>query len=179
MGSKARESGIARADHLADAADVQTRHAVWTAFVGFFIDIYDIYLPIIILAPAYVYFKPDALRSPMLDSFIFVSALLGRPAGALFFGYFADRLGRKGVTTLTLKGAACCVFLTALLPGFQTIGVLSLVLLIVLRFVTGFFAGGQYTGAVTLAMETCPRKHRGFYGALIGAVPSRFVLKLR
>jgi MFS family permease len=68
-----------------------------------------------------------------------------------------------------MSGAALCVFLTGLLPGYQTIGISSIVLLIVLRFMTGFFAGGQYTGAVTLAMETCPKKHRGFYGALIGS----------
>jgi MFS family permease len=144
-------------------------HAVWTAFIGFFIDIYDIYLPIIILAPAYGYFRPADLKSPILDSFIFVTALIGRPAGALFFGYFADRLGRKKIATLTMSGAAVCVFLTGLLPGYQSIGMASIELLIALRFLTGFFAGGQYTGAVTLAMETCPKERRGFYGAFIGS----------
>ncbi len=144
-------------------------HEVWTAFLGFFIDIYDIYLPIIILAPAYAYFKPSALHAPILDSFIFASALLGRPAGALFFGYFADRLGRKRTAKLTMAGAGCCVFVTGLLPGFDSIGAASIVALIALRFATGFFAGGQYTGAVTLAMESCPPRRRGFYGALIGA----------
>jgi MFS family permease len=150
-------------------SSARTTHAVWTAFIGFFIDIYDIYLPIIILAPAYIYFRPADLKSPLLDSFIFATALIGRPAGALFFGYFADRLGRKRAASTTMSGAALCVFLTGLLPGYQTIGIYSIVLLIVLRFMTGFFAGGQYTGAVTLAMETCPKKHRGFYGALIGS----------
>jgi MFS family permease len=144
-------------------------HEVWTAFLGFFLDIYDIYLPIIGLAPAYAYFKPSGLNAPVLDSFIFASALLGRPAGALFFGYFADRLGRKRTAALTVAGAGCCVFLTGLLPGFASIGVASIIVLIAMRFATGFFAGGQYTGAVTLAMESCAPRRRGFYGALIGA----------
>jgi len=152
-----------------EAADARTTHAVWTAFFGFFIDIFDIYLPIIILAPAYIYFKPAEMKSPILDSFIFVTALFGRPVGALFFGYSADRLGRKRAASVTMSGAALCIFLTALLPSYQTIGMASVVLLIVLRFFTGFFAGGQYTGAVTLAMETCPKERRGFYGALIGS----------
>ncbi|SAL66496.1 major facilitator transporter [Caballeronia udeis] len=142
---------------------------VWTAFFGFFIDVYDLYLPVMILAPAYLYFKPPQLVSPLLDSFIFAAALLGRPAGALFFGYFADRLGRKRVASVTMAGAGAAVLLTAFMPGYQSIGIASIVGLIVLRFLTGFFAGGQYTGAVTLAMETCPNSRRGFYGGLIGS----------
>lgn len=159
----------ARPQRRRAVATAGTMHAVWTAFIGFFIDVYDLYLPVIILAPAYVYFRPAALKPPILDSFIFVTALLGRPAGALFFGCVADTMGRKRTATLTMSGAALCVFVTGLLPGYQRIGVLSPALLIALRFLTGFFAGGQYTGAVTLAMESCPRERRGFYGALIGS----------
>ena len=143
--------------------------AVWTAFLSFLIDVYDLYLPIMILAPAYAYFKPPEMVSPILDSFIFAAALLGRPVGALVFGYYADRLGRKRAATMTMGGAGLAVLLTGLLPGFQTLGILSVVALVVLRFLTGFFAGGQYTGAVTLAMETCPNERRGFYGGLIGS----------
>jgi MFS family permease len=142
---------------------------VWTAFFGFFIDVYDLYLPVMILAPAYLYFKPPQLVSPLLDSFIVAAALLGRPAGALFFGYFADRMGRKRVASLTLAGAGTSVLLTACLPGYGSVGIASIAALIALRFFTGFFAGGQYTGAVTLAMETCPAARRGFYGGLIGS----------
>jgi len=145
------------------------KKAVLTAFFGFAIDVFDLFLPIIILMPASIYFRPPQLVSPVLDSFIFAVALLGRPAGALCFGYFADRLGRKRTATLTMSGLGACVLLTGLLPGYQTIGMLSLAGLLGLRFLTGFFAGGQYTGAVTLAMEACPRNRRGFYGGLIGA----------
>lgn len=142
---------------------------VWTAFFGFFIDVYDLYLPVMILAPAYLFFKPPQLVSPLLDTFIFAAALLGRPAGALFFGYVADRLGRKRVASVTMAGAGTAVLLTACMPGYQSVGIASIVGLIVLRFLTGFFAGGQYTGAVTLAMESCRHSRRGFYGGLIGS----------
>lgn len=145
------------------------RKAVSTAFFGFFLDIYDVFLPVIILAPAVMYFKDSTLNSPILDSFVVASALLGRPAGALLFGLVADRLGRKKVAALSLTGSGVCVLLTALLPGFATIGVLSIISLITLRFLTGLFVGGQYTGAVTLAMEACPPNRRGFYGAFIGS----------
>jgi MFS family permease len=145
------------------------RKAVSTAFFGFFLDIYDVFLPVIILAPAYAYFKPDTLNSPVLDSFIVASALLGRPAGALLFGFVSDRLGRKKVAALSLTGSGLCVLLTALLPGCATIGILSIITLVTLRFLTGLFVGGQYTGAVTLAMEACPPRRRGFYGAFIGS----------
>ena len=151
------------------ASEARLKKAVLTAFFGFAIDVFDLFLPIIILMPASIYFRPPGLVSPVLDSFIFAVALLGRPAGALGFGYLADRLGRKRTATLTMSGLGACVLLTGLLPGYQTVGMLSLAGLLVLRFFTGFFAGGQYTGAVTLAMEACPRNKRGFYGALIGA----------
>ena len=157
-----------RADTQLDA-DGRLKKAVLTAFFGFAIDVFDLFLPIIILMPASIYFRPPQLVSPVLDSFIFAVALLGRPVGALCFGYFADRLGRKRTATLTMSGLGACVLLTGLLPGYQTIGMLSLAGLLGLRFLTGFFAGGQYTGAVTLAMEACPRNKRGFYGGLIGA----------
>jgi MFS family permease len=156
------------ADRQQSGEGVQTK-AVWTAFFGFFIDVYDLYLPVMILAPAYLYFKPPQLVSPLLDSFIFAAALLGRPAGALVFGYLADRLGRKRTATVTMSGAGTCVLLTGLLPGYQTIGMSSVIALVILRFLTGFFAGGQYTGAVTLAMESCPSRKRGYYGGLIGS----------
>lgn len=145
------------------------KKAVLTAFFGFAIDVFDLFLPIIILMPASIYFRPPQLVSPVLDSFIFAVALLGRPVGALCFGYLADRLGRKRTATLTMSGLGTCVLLTGLLPGYQTIGMLSLGGLLGLRLLTGFFAGGQYTGAVTLAMEACPQNKRGFYGGLIGA----------
>jgi len=145
------------------------KRALLTAFFGFAIDVFDLFLPIIILMPASIYFRPPQLVSPVLDSFIFAVALLGRPVGALFFGYLADRLGRKRTATFTMSGLGACVLLTGLLPGYQTVGMLSLAGLLGLRFLTGFFAGGQYTGSVTLAMEACPKNKRGFYGGLIGA----------
>lgn len=142
--------------------------SVLAAFFGFTIDIFDLFLPLIILMPAFAYFSPPQLVSPLLESIIFIVALIGRPAGTLCFGYLADRLGRKRMSTLTMRGLGTCVLVTGLLPGYQTIGVASLVALLCLRFLTGFFAGGQYTGAITLAMESCPPGRRGFYGGFIG-----------
>ncbi|PLZ00993.1 MFS transporter [Burkholderia sp. WAC0059] len=156
-------------EETARAARKTLTKAVLTAFFGFAIDVFDLFLPLIILMPASIYFRPPQLVSPVLDSFIFAVALLGRPAGALCFGYLADRLGRKRTATLTMSGLGACVLLTGLLPGYQSVGMLSLVGLLGLRLLTGFFAGGQYTGAVTLAMETCPLDKRGFYGGLIGS----------
>jgi MFS family permease len=153
-----------------ESTNVQTqqwKRAVWTAFFGFFIDFFDLYLPIIVLAPAYVYFKPADLSSPILESFVFASALLGRPLGALVFGYWSDRMGRKRISMIAMAGSAATVFLTALLPGYESVGLLSISLLVALRFFTGFFVGGQYTGAVTLAMEACPGHRRGYYAALV------------
>lgn len=146
------------------------RRAIFGAWLGFFVDQFDIYLPVIALAPAAIYFQPKNL-APALGATIyfsiFAATLLGRPIGSVIFGHFGDAIGRKQSAMIAVGGFGVITFLIAILPGYQTWGLGVLFLLIFLRFVDGIFLGGEYTAASPLAMEYAPRSKRGLAGALI------------
>ncbi len=142
------------------------------AFMGFFVDMFDVYLPIVALGPAMSYFQPATL-SPALQStlyfIVFALSLVGRPVGATLFGHYGDRFGRRKITLLSMGGFAVVTLLIGLLPGYQTWGIGSVGLLAFLRLVDGIFLGGEYTGANPLAMEYAPKQSRGMWSAIIQA----------
>ncbi|WP_207938814.1 MFS transporter [Actinomadura darangshiensis] len=149
---------------------VKVRAAVRGGALAYFVDQFDIYLPIVVLAPATIYFQSASLSASttaMLSSLVFASTLVGRPLGALVFGHFADTVGRKRTTLVAVGGFGVTTAVIACLPGHETIGAWSIGLLIALRFVDGIFLGGEYTTAVPLAMEWSPRHKRGLYASLI------------
>jgi MFS family permease len=88
-----------------------------------------------------------------------------RPLGATIAGHFGDRIGRKAmlVTTLILMGSATA--LIGLLPAYDTIGVWAPILLITLRVLQGFAAGGEWGGAALMSVEHAPVGKRGYFGA--------------
>lgn len=148
------------------------RAALRGGIFGYYADQFDIYLPIITLAPALIYFQPpemDKATSAMIAAFVFASTLVARPLGSAIFGHFADKFGRHKLTLVALAGFGLATFGIALLPGFQTVGSLAVVLLILLRFLGGVFLGGEYSTAVPLAMEWTPKKRRGLASGLITA----------
>lgn len=155
------------------AAEVRERNrknAQKGAFFGFFVDMFDIYLPIIALAPALSYFiSPDLSpeAAALVAGTIFASTLVGRPLGALLFGRYADTRGRKRATVVAVTGFGVLTLLVGLLPGYETWGITSVVVFVLLRFVIGIFVGGEYTAASPLAMEYSPKEKRGLNGGLI------------
>lgn len=154
----------------ADALDPKARKAIWGAFVGFFIDMFDVYLPIAVLGPAIAYFVAPSLSvstTTIIGGLIFASALIGRPLGALIFGSYADRIGRRRTTIIVVCGFGTTTLLLAIMPGYQQWGIVAVAIFILLRFVGGIFMGGEYTAANPLAMEYCPKQKRGFYGGVI------------
>jgi MFS family permease len=156
--------------HGPDAAKV--RAAIRGGMLAYFVDQFDIYLPIVVLAPAAIYFQSASLSASttaLLSSLVFASTLVGRPLGAMIFGHFADTVGRKRTTLVAVGGFGTITLLTACLPGYQTIGMWSVGLLIALRFVDGIFLGGEYTTAVPLAMEWSPKHRRGLFASIITA----------
>jgi MFS family permease len=160
----------ASAKEQAQAIRHAGRRALLAAFFGFFVDMFDVYLPVVALAPAMGYFLPDspspALQSTLFD-IVFALSLLGRPAGAAFFGHLSDKIGRRKVSIFSMGGFAVVTLLIGLVPGYERWGMTSLVLLIALRFVDGFFLGGEYTSANPLAMEYAPKERRGLWSAVI------------
>lgn len=148
----------------------KAKKAIWGAFLGFFVDMFDIYLPIVALAPALIYFVPETISASttaIIAGTIFAATLVGRPIGAFIFGHYADTIGRKRTTIIAVTGFGIMSVALAVLPGYQQWGMAAVVLFILIRFVDGIFVGGEYTAASPLAMEYCPREKRGFYGAVI------------
>ncbi|HWC82714.1 MAG TPA: MFS transporter [Pseudonocardiaceae bacterium] len=148
-----------------------TRSAVLGASFGFFVDMFDVYLPVVALTPAMNYFLPSSVSTgnrALITSLIFIATLLGRPLGSLIFGRLADKVGRRRVTLMAVIGCGVCTLLIAALPGYAQLGLVGVVLLVVLRLVDGVFLGGEYTGATPLAMEAAPAGRRGWYGGLVG-----------
>lgn len=154
----------------AESTDPKLKGAVRGAVLGFFVDMFDLYLPIVVLAPALIYFvSPEisASTTTIIGAFIFATALIGRPVGALIFGWLADSIGRRRTTIISITGFGTVTLLLALMPGYQHIGIAAPVIFIILRFIDGIFIGGEYTAANPLAMEYSPREKRGYYGGMI------------
>jgi MFS family permease len=144
--------------------------AVKAAYFGFFVDMFEVYLPIAVLAPALVYFVPgdlsSAVRATLFDV-IFAASLVSRPIGAVIFGHFGDRLGRRRSILIAVGGFGITTLLIATLPGYSSWGNGAIAALIALRLVDGVFVGGEYTAANPLAMEYSPKDKRGLYAGLI------------
>jgi MFS family permease len=150
--------------------DARKRNAIKGAFASEFIDMFDIYLPVVVLSPVMFLFQPPNLSGgaqAILASLVFITTLLGRPVGALLFGIIADRLGRRTASIYSVSGFGAVTLLIALLPGYDGIGVASYWLLVVLRFVDGIFLGGGYTGAMPLAIEYSKKEERGVVGGFV------------
>jgi len=95
----------------------------------------------------------------------FAVGFLARPIGGLVFGHLGDRVGRKNMLLLTLLIMGVGTALIGLLPTYDSIGVWAPIALVVLRVLQGIGVGGEYGGAVLLAVEYAPAQRRGFYGS--------------
>ncbi|MDN6667359.1 MAG: MHS family MFS transporter [Brevibacterium sp.] len=111
-------------------------------------------------------------------------SFLFRPLGAFLAGHFGDKLGRRVVLIITLIAMGAATALIGFLPTYDSIGLAAPLLLIVLRIIQGISAGGEWGGAVLLAVEHAEVKHRGLRGSFpqigvsIGLILSSSVLAL-
>ncbi|MFE7423733.1 MFS transporter [Rhodococcus sp. NPDC057529] len=95
----------------------------------------------------------------------FAVGFIARPIGGFVAGHYGDRIGRKATLVMTLLAMGISTTLIGLLPTYEAIGLWAPTLLIVLRLVQGFAVGGEWGGAVLMAVEHAPRNRRGLYGA--------------
>jgi MFS family permease len=156
------------------------RSATVGAVFAEFVDMFDIYLPTVILTPALAYFQPAKLSpglAAILTSLVFAVTLIGRPIGAAIFGALADRVGRRRTTIVSVAGFGIITLLIAFVPGYETVGIASYWILILLRLLDGVCLGGGYTGALPLAMEYSPKHRRGLLGGVIlAAFPAAYLV---
>ena len=144
------------------------RRVILASFIGTTIEWYDFFL--YGTAAALVFnrlFFPnvDSLTGTLSAFGTFAVGFIARPFGGLIFGHFGDRLGRKSmlVTSLLIMGVA--TFVIGLLPTYHSIGVLAPILLVSMRFAQGIGVGGEWGGAVLMAVEHSAGTKRGFHGS--------------
>ncbi|WP_144790876.1 MFS transporter [Kocuria palustris] len=115
------------------------------------------------------FFNPLGEESAALAQVVSWASLgisfLFRPLGAVVAGHLGDKLGRKAVLVMTLVGMGGATALIGLLPTYAAIGIWAPILLVLLRVLQGFSAGGEWGGAALMAVEHAPRGKRGFFGA--------------
>jgi MFS family permease len=94
-------------------------------------------------------------------------ALIMRPVGGALFGIFGDRHGRKNAMMVTVTGISAITVLTGLLPTWNTVGIIAPILLIILRFAQGLFAGGEWASGSSITMESTPKSMRGLISGFL------------
>lgn len=142
------------------------RRVAWASLVGTTIEYYDflIYGTAASLVFQKVFFPElGAAQGTALAFATFGVAYIARPVGALVFGHFGDRIGRKTTLVVTLLMMGLSTVAVGLVPSAETIGVAAPILLIVLRLLQGTAVGGEWAGAALLVSENAPPKLRGRY----------------
>jgi MFS family permease len=137
------------------------------SLAGTAVEFYDFYIYATAASLVFgVLFFPASSASAqlMLSYATFGVAFVARPVGAVAFGHFGDRIGRKSTLVASLLIMGLSTLLIAFLPGHASIGVAAPLLLCLLRFGQGFGLGGEWSGAALLAVENAPATQRGRYG---------------
>ncbi|MFB7010286.1 MULTISPECIES: MFS transporter [unclassified Streptomyces] len=143
--------------------------AAVAALAGTSIEWYDFYAFATAAAIVFndVFFPPD--MSPYLRTLsafaTFAVGFLLRPLGGIVFGHIGDRVGRKKTLVITLVMMGVASFAIGLLPTYAQVGALAPILLIVLRLVQDVAIGGEWGGAVLIAVENAPRGKAAFFGS--------------
>jgi MFS family permease len=138
----------------------ELRRAVIAATVGTTIEWYDflLYSTMAGLVFGKLFFPTEDPLTATLNAFaIYFVGFVARPIGAVLFGHFGDRIGRKSTLIATLMLMGISTFLVAFLPGYDSIGVWGAVILTVLRLLQGIGVGGEWGGSVLLSMEWARR----------------------
>jgi len=144
----------------------QLRRAVIASTIGSTIETYDFLLYSMVTGIVFArLFFPDS--DPLLGTLqaygIFFAGFIARPIGAAIFGHYGDRIGRKHTLIVTLLMTGLATFAVGLVPSYDAIGLWGAVILILLRMIQGIGLGGEWSGAVLLAMEWArTNKSRGF-----------------
>ncbi|WP_030904908.1 MFS transporter [Streptomyces sp. NRRL F-5126] len=152
----------------APPATARLTRVVAASLVGTTIEWYDYFLygSAAALVFGKVFFPgSDPLTGTLLSFLTYAIGFAARPLGAMVFGHFGDRIGRKKLLVVSLMMMGGSSVLIGCVPGYHTIGVAAPVLLTVLRLVQGFALGGEWGGAVLLVSEHGDTRRRGFWAS--------------
>jgi MFS family permease len=152
-----------------------TTRIAFASFIGTAIEFYDFYIyglaVAMVIGP--IFFPGSDPAAQALNAFLtFGVAFVARPFGAMLFGHFGDRIGRKATLVASLLVMGISTMLIGVLPGYAQIGWAAPLLLCLLRFGQGIGLGGEWGGAALLAAEHAPAGKRGWYGMFPQLGPS-------
>jgi len=108
----------------------------------------------------------DPLTGTLAAFATYSVGFFARPLGGIIFGHFGDRVGRKSMLLITLFLMGIPTILIGLIPSYDSIGYWAAVLLVLMRFLQGIAVGGEWGGAVLMAVEHAPEGKKGFFGSL-------------
>jgi metabolite-proton symporter len=143
------------------------RQVLFASLIGTTIEFFDFYIyatAAVLVFPRLFFPASDPVSATLASLATFAIAFLARPIGSALFGHFGDRIGRKTTLVAALLTMGVSTVLIGLLPTYETIGVAAPLLLAVCRFGQGLGLGGEWGGAVLLAIENAPPGKRAWYG---------------
>ncbi|MBW9087662.1 MHS family MFS transporter [Rhizobium wenxiniae] len=165
--TNAMPSASPSAEPLAPVAKNSPAQVLTASVVGTTIEFFDfyVYATAAVLVFPTLFFPGSDPTSALLASFAtFSIAFFARPLGAIVFGHYGDRIGRKTTLVAALLTMGISTVVIGLLPTYEQIGVIAPLLLAICRFGQGFGLGGEWGGAVLLATENAPPGKRSWYG---------------
>ena len=143
------------------------RQVLFASMVGTTVEFFDFYIyatAAVLVFPRLFFPASDPASSTLASLATFGIAFLARPIGSALFGHFGDRIGRKRTLVLALSTMGLSTFAIGALPTYHSIGILAPLLLALCRFGQGIGLGGEWGGAVLLAVENAPPNKRALYG---------------
>ena len=143
------------------------RQVLFASLVGTTIEYFDFYIygtAAVLVFPQLFFPAADPTAATLASLATFGIAFLARPVGSALFGHFGDRVGRKTTLVAALLTMGVSTVAIGALPTYQTIGLAAPMLLALCRFGQGLGLGGEWGGAVLLAIENAPRHKRAWYG---------------
>jgi metabolite-proton symporter len=152
------------------------RRVAMASLIGTTIEFYDFYIYGIAAALVFssIFFPDlDPVTGTIAAFATFAVGFVSRPLGAIIFGHFGDRIGRKAMLVASLLTMGVATVAIGLLTTNDSIGIMAPILLCLLRFLQGIGLGGEWGGAALVATEFAPKGRRGLFGALpqLGSAP--------
>lgn len=143
------------------------RRVVVAGMIGNGLEWYDFALYGILAGTLGKLFFPlgDAYAQTLAAYGVFAAGFLMRPLGAVMFGYFGDKYGRKFSLTLSILLMAIPTACIGILPTYETIGIWAPILLTIIRLLQGLSLGGEFSGSITFVVEHAPKHRRGLAGS--------------
>lgn len=140
---------------------------LFASLIGTTIEFFDFYIyatAAVLVFPTLFFPAGDATTATLQSLATFALAFFARPIGSALFGHYGDRIGRKATLVAALMTMGVSTVCIGLLPTYESIGIAATILLCLCRFGQGIGLGGEWGGAVLLAIENAPANKRAWYG---------------